>query len=38
MPPMVGTTQDINDLAGYLDFHVNPPPTVAQKPVQAAQN
>jgi cytochrome d ubiquinol oxidase subunit I len=37
MPPMVGTKQDIDDLDGYLDFHVNPPQPVAQKPVQAAQ-
>jgi cytochrome bd-type quinol oxidase subunit 1 len=37
MPPMVGTQQDIGDLAGYLDFHVNPPQPAAQKPVQSAQ-
>jgi len=33
MPPMVGTKQDIDDLAGYLNAQVNPP----QKPVQTAQ-
>jgi hypothetical protein len=24
MPPMVGTTQDVSDLAGYLNDQVNP--------------
>jgi hypothetical protein len=24
MPPMVGTPQDVDDLTGYLDAHVNP--------------
>ncbi|MGA3370283.1 MAG: cytochrome ubiquinol oxidase subunit I [Terracidiphilus sp.] len=33
MPPMVGTKQDIADLANYLNAQVNPP----QKPVQTAQ-
>jgi len=33
MPPMVGTKQDIDDLAGFLNAQVNPP----QKPVQTAQ-
>jgi len=37
MPPMVGTQQDIDDLAGYFDFHINPPQPGAQKPVQTAQ-
>jgi cytochrome bd-type quinol oxidase subunit 1 len=37
MPPMVGTQQDISDLAGYFDFYVNPPSAAAQKPVQTAQ-
>ncbi len=32
MPPMVGTKQDIDDLADFLNAHVNPP----QKPVQTA--
>jgi len=33
MPPMVGTKQDIDDLADFLNAQVNPP----QKPVQTAQ-
>ena len=33
MPPMVGTKQDIDDLANYLNYQVNGP----QKPVQTAQ-
>jgi cytochrome bd-type quinol oxidase subunit 1 len=37
MPPMVGTQQDISDLAGYFDFYVNPPSAAAQKPMQTAQ-
>jgi cytochrome c553 len=32
MPPMVGTAQDINDLADYLNYQVNPP-----QPAQTAQ-
>jgi cytochrome d ubiquinol oxidase subunit I len=37
MPPMVGTAQDVNDLANYLNAQVNPPAPAAQKPVQTAQ-
>jgi mono/diheme cytochrome c family protein len=37
MPPMVGTKQDIEDLTDYLNAHVNPPTSVVQKPVLAAQ-
>ena len=37
MPPMVGTKQDIDDLADYLNAQVNPPAPAAQKPVQTAQ-
>ncbi len=37
MPPMVGTKQDIDDLAVYLNAQVNPPAPAAQKPVQTAQ-
>jgi cytochrome bd-type quinol oxidase subunit 1 len=37
MPPMVGTKQDIDDLANYLNAKVNPPAPAAQKPVQTAQ-
>jgi cytochrome c553 len=37
MPPMVGTQQDIDDLAGYLNVYVNPPSPGAQKTVQTAQ-
>jgi cytochrome bd-type quinol oxidase subunit 1 len=37
MPPMVGTQQDVDDLANYLNAQVNPPRPVAQKPVQTAQ-
>ena len=33
MPPMVGTKQDMDDLANYLNYQVNPP----QKTVQTAQ-
>jgi cytochrome bd-type quinol oxidase subunit 1 len=33
MPPMVGTKQDIDDLADFLNAQVNPP----QKPVQTGQ-
>ena len=35
MPPMVGTRQDVEDLTGFLNAHVNP--TAAQKPLQTAQ-
>ena len=34
---MVGTQQDVDDLANFLNAQVNPPPTGAQKPVQSAQ-
>jgi hypothetical protein len=34
MPPMVGTKDDINDLANYLNAQVNPPD---QKQVLTAQ-
>ncbi|MGA3080542.1 MAG: cytochrome ubiquinol oxidase subunit I [Terracidiphilus sp.] len=37
MPPMVGTKQDIDDLAGYLNYQVNPPVPAAQKPIQTVQ-
>ncbi|MDR3726809.1 MAG: cytochrome ubiquinol oxidase subunit I [Terracidiphilus sp.] len=37
MPPMVGTKQDIDDLANYLNAHVNPPVPGAQKPVLKAE-
>jgi cytochrome bd-type quinol oxidase subunit 1 len=37
MPPMVGTQQDVNDLADYLNAKVNPPPAPQQGPVQTAQ-
>jgi cytochrome d ubiquinol oxidase subunit I len=37
MPPMVGSQQDIEDLANYLNAQVNPPAAGAQKPVLAAQ-
>lgn len=36
MPPMVGTQQDIDDLADYLNAKVNPPVT-AQAPIQTAR-
>jgi hypothetical protein len=29
MPPMVGTAQDVQDLANYLNAHVNPPKAAA---------
>ena len=35
MPPMVGTKQDVDDLADYLNAQVNPP--AVQKTVQVAQ-
>ena len=37
MPPMVGTKQDIDDLADFLNAQVNPPAPAAQKPVQTAR-
>jgi hypothetical protein len=37
MPPMVGTKQDIDDLANYLNAHVNPPVPGAAKPVLKAE-
>ncbi len=37
MPPMVGAKQDVDDLADYLNYHVNPPVPAAQKPIQTAQ-
>lgn len=37
MPPMVGTQQDIADLANYLNAQVNPPATGKQTPVTTAQ-
>lgn len=37
MPPMVGTQQDIDDLANYLNAQVNPPAPATQKPVLTAQ-
>jgi mono/diheme cytochrome c family protein len=37
MPPMVGTKQDIDDLADYLNAHVNPPVPGAAKPVLKAE-
>jgi cytochrome d ubiquinol oxidase subunit I len=37
MPPMVGTEQDVNDLADFLNAQVNPPAPGAQKPVLTAK-
>jgi cytochrome c553 len=37
MPPMVGTKQDIDDLADYLNVYVNPPSPGAQSPTQTAK-
>jgi hypothetical protein len=37
MPPMVGTKQDVEDLTGFLNAHVNPPAASGQKPMQTAQ-
>ena len=37
MPPMVGTEQDVDDLANFLNAQVNPPATNGQKPMQTAQ-
>jgi hypothetical protein len=36
MPPMVGTKQDVEDLTGFLNAHVNPP-AAGGKPVQTAE-
>ena len=36
MPPMVGTKQDVDDLADYLNAQVNPPPPAAPKPLLTA--
>jgi cytochrome bd-type quinol oxidase subunit 1 len=37
MPPMVGTQQDVDDLADFLNAQVNPPAQVQEKPVLKAQ-
>lgn len=37
MPPMTGTQQDIDDLAGYLNNKVNPPTPQKPKPLLTAQ-
>jgi mono/diheme cytochrome c family protein len=37
MPPMVGTRQDVDDLADYLNAQVNPRAPNAAKPVLTAQ-
>jgi len=37
MPPMVGSRQDVSDLANFLNAHVNPPAASGNKAVQAAQ-
>jgi cytochrome bd ubiquinol oxidase subunit I len=37
MPPMVGTQQDVDDLANFLNAQVNPPAQAGQKPVLTAQ-
>jgi cytochrome bd-type quinol oxidase subunit 1 len=37
MPPMVGTKQDVSDLANFLNAKVNPPAAGGQKPLQTAQ-
>jgi hypothetical protein len=34
---MVGTEQDVDDLANFLNVQVNPPATNVQKPMQTAQ-
>ena len=36
MPPMVGTQQDVDDLANFLNAQVNPPAANGPKPVQTA--
>jgi len=37
MPPMVGSEQDVNDLAEFLNAQVNPPAASAQKPLLTAK-
>ncbi len=37
MPPMVGTEQDVNDLADFLNAQVNPQAASGQKPLLTAQ-
>jgi hypothetical protein len=37
MPPMVGTQQDVDDLANFLNAQVNAPAASGQKPLQTAQ-
>jgi cytochrome bd ubiquinol oxidase subunit I len=37
MPPLAGTTQDIDDLTDFLNTHVNPPAPSAQKQVLTAR-
>ena len=37
MPPMVGTKQDVQDLATFLNSQVNPPAPVGAKPVFTAK-
>ena len=37
MPPMVGTRQDVEDLADFLNAHVNPPAPSSPKPTLTAQ-
>jgi cytochrome bd ubiquinol oxidase subunit I len=37
MPPMVGTSQDIDDLTDFLNAQVNPPAPVAAKPLLTAR-
>ncbi|HEY1985983.1 MAG TPA: cytochrome ubiquinol oxidase subunit I [Terracidiphilus sp.] len=37
MPPMVGTKQDIDDLADFLNAQVNPPAPEMKRPVLTAQ-
>jgi hypothetical protein len=37
MPPLAGTTQDIDDLTDFLNAKVNPPVPSAQKQVLTAR-
>jgi len=37
MPPMVGTQQEVNDLADFLNAQVNPPISAAQKSMLTAK-
>ncbi len=37
MPPLTGTSQDVDDLTDYLNAQVNPPAPAAKKPVLTAQ-